>query len=766
MQSGASTEQLFVRFRETGDPDAFRLVFERTAEDLVRVAQRWTNDRTRVDDLVQDTYLTALHSSARFDPKQDLSRWLTAILRNTARNAHRYTKRRETVGGEVLHGVPAPARQMPTAEVRAIVETTLQQLPGRYRAVLHPYLIEELSAKEIAARLDCSHSTVRSRISRGLHRLRGALPRGLASVVLGSILLPRLVAERGTAPAVPHAAEPGDRAAAGSRSPRRRPTGTALVAGATVLLLAWGAVRYWSPAPRAPRETPLAGGTSEDETPMTTAAATPRRVERAAATTDDDARCRLTVRIVSRATGAPVAGALLALQRQSRDTTVGASLQHFFSAITDDAGEAAFRVRPGAWGVRFGEANGSPVYEVDRNATVEVPVDRVVTLRGSVTTLEGAIAREAQLWIGDPELGFQPPQLAAVTDNAGRFEVRLPEAYRACLWARGKHRGCSEAVRPRLARRATWDVRFVLAPASGAVRGAVFDRSARPAPAWVGLYPVGAHQRSTPPRLARAEAGEFHFDALPAGDYLLAALGSDDTSGQRRVRIEADRVAGVDLRLAPGATVSGRIVDAEGNPVRARIAGGINCPSERRAPVNLLWRLATTAADGSFTLPNLPAGAVQVSATAVEDGAPLALLRTHVFDGSRIRWRPRPWRLGGELDRPSTLQLAWSWSWQPTVPATAEPDADRHRVQVFGQLAGNGQAETGRLQVRVEPTDTLPGLNTHWAPVRSGTFQFDSLRRGRYRLSVVRAGTAPLGELHSEIVELRDPVHDLSIALR
>ena len=176
-----SLDSDFRRFRERGDVPALERVFDGTAPELLRIARHLAPDATSADDLVQATWVVALENCARWDSARPLLPWLIGVLAREAARARRDAARR--VDPERLDSrvVVEPGQGLESDELRDAVRSALADLPEQERRVLEPHLLEGRRAFELAEDLGCAPGTVRVRISRGLARLRRALPSGLAS---------------------------------------------------------------------------------------------------------------------------------------------------------------------------------------------------------------------------------------------------------------------------------------------------------------------------------------------------------------------------------------------------------------------------------------------------------------------------------------------------------------------------------------------------------------------------------------------------------
>ena len=174
-----SEERLFERFRRRRDAGSLAQVFDRTAPALMRLALHLSRDRHVAEDLVQQTFVTAIEKADRWDRERGLFPWLVGILTNRAR-LHQRAQRREP-DTERLAGRSAeqPSDAAAARELEVAVEEAIEELGDTYRPVLHLHLFHGLNAKEIAAAIGRPAGSVRTQLVRGLERLRRALPVGL-----------------------------------------------------------------------------------------------------------------------------------------------------------------------------------------------------------------------------------------------------------------------------------------------------------------------------------------------------------------------------------------------------------------------------------------------------------------------------------------------------------------------------------------------------------------------------------------------------------
>ena len=203
-------ESLFVRYRERGDLNALAAVFDRTASDLLVLAQHLVRNFDDAEDLVQATFVTAIDRADSYECARPLQPWLSGILAHHASNRVRERSRRPQVEPpqNVAH-VAGPHESLERAEFAESVRTALGRLEPRYALVLGPYLEQGEAPAEIARKLELAPGTVRAQICRGLVLLRRMLPAGAAAAVPGTGLAgvrSKVLSHAGQSMAAVHAA--------------------------------------------------------------------------------------------------------------------------------------------------------------------------------------------------------------------------------------------------------------------------------------------------------------------------------------------------------------------------------------------------------------------------------------------------------------------------------------------------------------------------------------------------------------------------------
>lgn len=191
MESGAQAdafarEAVLVERARAGDPDAYGDLVTMHQAAAFRVAFLLLGSPADAEDAAQEAFVKAYAALERFRPDRPFRPWLLEIVGNEARNRRRSLGRRARLldrAGTLLRGGAAPpdtaaAEAVVLAgETRAEVRRALGALRREERAVVTCRYLLDLSEAETAAALGIPVGTVKSRLSRGLARLREELDR-------------------------------------------------------------------------------------------------------------------------------------------------------------------------------------------------------------------------------------------------------------------------------------------------------------------------------------------------------------------------------------------------------------------------------------------------------------------------------------------------------------------------------------------------------------------------------------------------------------
>ncbi len=139
---------------------------------LRRLALRLVEDEADADDVVQETWRRALERPPR--DARALPAWLAHVARNAARGLWRTTarRRRREEAAARPERIPATIDVVARAETQRRLVDAVLALDEPFRTTVLLRYVDELSLREIADRHGVPEATVRSRLKRGLDRLR------------------------------------------------------------------------------------------------------------------------------------------------------------------------------------------------------------------------------------------------------------------------------------------------------------------------------------------------------------------------------------------------------------------------------------------------------------------------------------------------------------------------------------------------------------------------------------------------------------------
>jgi hypothetical protein len=315
---------------------------------------------------------------------------------------------------------------------------------------------------------------------------------------------------------------------------------------------------------------------------------------------------------------------------------------------------------------------------------------------------------------------------AATTDAKGAFHIEglANQVHTVSAVARGYGRAHTSASPS--GRR----VELFLFPGSS-IRGVVRDAAGKPIPG-VAVRAEGAmrFRRLQAPQTSDA-SGRYELLGLEPGVYRVLAHHKDYALGVAPgVVVERQADVDLDLRLEPGVTVTGRLVNEDSRPVAGHIA-----PQEISGEGGL-WTLGDilstdAGADGKFKLEHVPSGEHALAATArgfgpkridVSAGArPVDVGDVVLEPGGTIRGRVRD-KAGNPIGGAQLTAFARLRGGLP-AEAASEPDGtfvlaglQGGSFQVTARASGYGEARATaalgaeNLDVVMEPAGAITGL--------------------------------------------------------
>ncbi|PLW68007.1 RNA polymerase sigma factor RpoE [Pseudohalioglobus lutimaris] len=176
--TAAETDQQLVARVQKGDSRAFDLLVLKYQHKIFSLIGRYVHDADEVQDVAQEAFIKAYRALPKFRGDSQFYTWLYRIAVNTAKN-HLVSRSRRPPGSDVevedaeyyeggaaLRDIETPESALFGAELKAVVESAIRDLPDDLRSAVTLREFDGLSYEDIAEIMDCPVGTVRSRIFR------------------------------------------------------------------------------------------------------------------------------------------------------------------------------------------------------------------------------------------------------------------------------------------------------------------------------------------------------------------------------------------------------------------------------------------------------------------------------------------------------------------------------------------------------------------------------------------------------------------------
>lgn len=170
-------DQELLRRVLSGDAAAYEDLIRRHQGKIYGLIYNMTGNKEDTEDLVQDVFVKAFHSLAKFKGDSSFYTWLYRIGVNHTLNFLKKRKKYPQLSldnvDEGIERNPAylelsaresPVRDASLGELQQKLNKALLTLSEKHRAVVVMHDIQGIPHEEIARMLKCSHGTIRSRL--------------------------------------------------------------------------------------------------------------------------------------------------------------------------------------------------------------------------------------------------------------------------------------------------------------------------------------------------------------------------------------------------------------------------------------------------------------------------------------------------------------------------------------------------------------------------------------------------------------------------
>lgn len=174
---------------------AFEILAREHSSMLLAFIRAMVTDRTAVDDVYQETMITAWRTLDRFDRRRPFGPWLRGIARNHALTHFRKSRRVPLpMEEEILQHLDRRMEQLSSRpgdtweEKIEALESCLDDLPSPARTMLDMHYRDSMNTEAIAVHLDATREAVKKRLQRtraqlvACLRFKGILPDATRSI--------------------------------------------------------------------------------------------------------------------------------------------------------------------------------------------------------------------------------------------------------------------------------------------------------------------------------------------------------------------------------------------------------------------------------------------------------------------------------------------------------------------------------------------------------------------------------------------------------
>lgn len=161
-----------------GERGAVEELYDRFAPLVFKSARQVLSNNAEAEDAVQEIYLRLWQTADRYDPRR--AKLVTWVMLLTRRHLIDRLRRRaskpppmhlDESGGGVATSKPNLSRVSDSESSKQLREC-INELPELQRLVIERSYLQGFTLREVATQLDAPLGTVKSALSRGLHRLR------------------------------------------------------------------------------------------------------------------------------------------------------------------------------------------------------------------------------------------------------------------------------------------------------------------------------------------------------------------------------------------------------------------------------------------------------------------------------------------------------------------------------------------------------------------------------------------------------------------
>lgn len=156
------------------DENHFSAMYEKYADDVLRVSYFYLGDRQKAEDVTQDVFVRLITNNPVIEEGREKA-WLLKVALNRCRDLWRGAwLKRVVLGSPVFELIPAPD-EIEKAQDQQALMSAIHSLPESFKDVMLLHYYQGYGIAEIAQMLDLPEGTISSRLSRGRKKLEQLL---------------------------------------------------------------------------------------------------------------------------------------------------------------------------------------------------------------------------------------------------------------------------------------------------------------------------------------------------------------------------------------------------------------------------------------------------------------------------------------------------------------------------------------------------------------------------------------------------------------
>jgi RNA polymerase sigma-70 factor (ECF subfamily) len=152
----------------------FEELYEKYANDVLRVSYFYLGDRQQAEDVTQDVFVRLLTHAPELVPGKEKA-WLLKVALNRCRDLWRAAwVKRVVLGSPAMELTPAPGNMEDHLEQQELL-AAIRRLPADFRDAILLHYYQGYGISEIAEMMKVPEGTISSRLSRGRKKLEDLL---------------------------------------------------------------------------------------------------------------------------------------------------------------------------------------------------------------------------------------------------------------------------------------------------------------------------------------------------------------------------------------------------------------------------------------------------------------------------------------------------------------------------------------------------------------------------------------------------------------